>query len=209
MRSKKHRRSVLKKLAICMISMSKSRHFLSLVLPDHSAVLKIMKNGRKSKKTRVIGEQTANSFKSRLNIIKGLNAVHADYVVIGGVASNFHGIVRATRDLDLLIPKDVANTKKILDVLADTQAWGMAREFDALDVTQKVFTIIGDQPRVDLLTCAGKLTYEKVAPAALKISIDKVTVRVADIDSLIKTKQTDRPQDISDITQLRRLKKMK
>ena len=49
-----------------------------------------MKNGKKNKKTRVIGKKTIDSFKSRLKIIQKLNSVCADYFVIGGVAANFH-----------------------------------------------------------------------------------------------------------------------
>ncbi|MCG8417089.1 MAG: hypothetical protein MJE77_03985 [Proteobacteria bacterium] len=34
-----------------------------------------------------------------LEVIRGLNDEDVDYVVIGGVALNLHGLVRATEDL--------------------------------------------------------------------------------------------------------------
>jgi hypothetical protein len=35
------------------------------------------------------------------------DAEHARFVLVGAVAANLHGSVRATKDVDVLIPKDV------------------------------------------------------------------------------------------------------
>ncbi|OGQ07988.1 MAG: hypothetical protein A3G32_07620 [Deltaproteobacteria bacterium RIFCSPLOWO2_12_FULL_40_28] len=168
-----------------------------------------MKNGKKNKKTRDIGNQSPDSIDALLQVLEKLNQAHVDYVIIGGIACNLHGLIRATRDIDLLIPKNISNTKKILEVLAENLFWGLAKELDAEEVSKKPFTIIGDQPRVDLLTVAGQVKFDEAYKNSLRRKIQNVDVRYVDIDTLLKTKNTNRPTDYSDSVQLKAIKKMK
>ncbi|MBF0105915.1 MAG: nucleotidyltransferase [Deltaproteobacteria bacterium] len=159
--------------------------------------------GRKNKKTPGIGEPP--------HIIAGLKALAdsgAQYLIVGGVASNLHGLVRATKDIDVLIPKDLENTKKLLRGL-ESLAWGLSREIDAERVINKPFTIIGDQPRVDLLLRAGKLTFEAAIKNAQKRVVDGVRLAYVSLDDLILSKATGRPRDDIEIQELKRLKKIK
>src|SRR5262245_19686717 len=48
-----------------------------------------------------------------VRVCRLLNHHRAKYLVAGGVAANLHGSVRATRDVDLLIPREVANTERV------------------------------------------------------------------------------------------------
>lgn len=167
-----------------------------------------MKNGKKDSPIQDIGESPIGATEQRLNVIKHLNEMHAQYVIIGGIACIFHGMLRTTKDIDLLIPKgDVANTERILEALKDSQFWGMAGELDSEKIANKPFTIIGDQPRVDLLTVAGKIKFEEAIKTAHRAKIKNVIVVYADIDTLIKTKKTSRPSDAVDILQLEEIKK--
>jgi len=165
-----------------------------------------MKNGKNNKKTRGTGKNAFYQYEALTQVLTALNKVKAQYLVIGGIACNLHGIVRATKDIDLLIPKDLKNTEKILAVLADLLLWGMAEELDAKKVIEKPFTIIGDQPRVDLMTVAGTLNFEEAKKTAIKKKVGRTTVLCADINSLLKMKNTNRPQDLADSIQLRELK---
>jgi len=163
-----------------------------------------MKNGKKDK-------EIPGSFSKEiwfLGVCKLLNQVKAKYLVLGGWACNLHGLVRATKDIDLLIPKDIQNTELVLQAL-ENLTFGIAKELDAEEVTRKPFTIIGDTPRVDLLTVAGKINYPKAARTSLKIKIDEVEIPYVDLETLLKTKQTDRLQDKADIERLKQIRKMK
>ena|ERR1043166_4940587 len=54
-----------------------------------------------------------------LALCRELNARGARYVVIGGFAVSYHGFIRATEDIDILIDVDLANqgrVKKALEV---------------------------------------------------------------------------------------------
>lgn len=161
-----------------------------------------MKHGKKNKRTPGLFSES-----QLLEVCRLLNKEKAKYLIVGGYALNLHGLIRATKDIDLLIPKgDIDNTQKVLKALHGI-GFGISRELDACEVADKPFTIIGDIPRVDLITVAGKVKYRDAAPFALKVSIDKVVVPYVDYETLIKTKQTDRLQDQADLERLAQIKK--
>ena len=54
-----------------------------------------------------------------LRVCRLLNRHRALYLLAGGVAANLHGSVRATRDVDILVPKDLDNTARVLLGLRD------------------------------------------------------------------------------------------
>ena len=76
---------------------------------------------------------------------------------------------------------------------------GLAREWLAEAIVAKPITIIGDQPRVDLMTVAWSVPYERAAADAVEFEIEGVRIPVASIDHLIASKRTGRLQDAADI----------
>jgi hypothetical protein len=146
--------------------------------------------------------------KSRLATVCGLlNAAGAKYVVVGGFAMALHGVVRATKDIDILIEPTPENAARALQALAGL-TWGISRELDPSEVVAKPITIIGDDPRVDLLTIAWSVRYADAAPKVQKVAIDGVEVPFPDLDTLIRTKQTGRFQDKADVESLERVKRL-
>ena len=146
---------------------------------------------------------------SRLSKVCGLlNAAGVRYVVVGGFALAYHGYVRATKDVDILIEPTLENARRALQALAGL-TWGISRELSPADVIAKPFTIIGDDPRVDLLTLAWSVRYADAAPKIQTVDIDGVEVPFPDIDTLIRTKQTDRTRDKADAEELERIKELK
>ena len=122
------------------------------------------------------------------------------------MAANLHGSVRATKDVDLLIPRDVANAQRVLDALGKLPI-GISRELDAEQVASRPFTIVGDMPRVDLLTVACTVTFEQAWPNRVVRRIDGVRVPYLGRTDLIRSKQTGRPSDLADIEVLSVLKR--
>ena len=158
-----------------------------------------MKRGAKNRRTR------GSSEKWLLDVCRLLDERGAKYVVVGGIALNLHGLMRATKDIDLLIPKDVKNAEAVLEALGGL-TFGIARELDAAEVASKPFTIIGDTPRVDLLTVARKVKYEEAIASARTAKVDGVKIVYAGLDVLLKTKDTDRLQDQADVERLKQIK---
>jgi len=67
-------------------------------------------------------------------------------------------------------------------------------------------TIIGDTPRVDVLTLAFSVRYADAKPGQHTTRIEGVRVPFVDFDTLIRSKQTGRPQDVADIAALERVR---
>ena len=136
-----------------------------------------------------------------------LNAAGVRYVVVGGFALAFHGVIRATKDVDILIEPTVENARRAIDALGGL-TFGIARDLDPSEVVAKPLTIIGDDPRVDLLTLAWSVRYADAAPHIRRVQIEGVEIPFADLDTLIRSKQTGRLQDRADIEALERIKQI-
>lgn len=134
-----------------------------------------------------------------------LNAAGVKYVVVGGWAMALHGVVRATKDIDILIEPTLDNAERALKAL-EGLTWGISRETDPSEVVANPITIIGDDPRVDLLTLAWSVRYADAAPKAERVQIDGVEIPFPDLDTLIRTKQTGRFQDKADVESLEQVK---
>ena len=135
-----------------------------------------------------------------------LNEHGALYIVVGATALQLWGSARATRDIDILIPCDVENARRILAALGEL-GFGFAKEWLAEEIVSKHVTIIGDMPRVDILTIAWSVRYEAAAREAEVFEVEGVRVPTVSIDHLIASKRTGRLQDAADIEVLLEIKR--
>lgn len=149
----------------------------------------------------------ASSSSRLVTVCRLLNEAGVRYVVVGGFALALHGAVRATKDVDVLIEPTIDNARRALEALGQLR-FGIARELSPSEVIAKPLTIIGDDPRVDLLTLAWSVRYADAAPRVRKVEIEGVEIPYADIDTLIRTKQTGRLQDRADVETLEQLKRL-
>jgi hypothetical protein len=143
-----------------------------------------------------------------LTVCRLLNAAGVRYVIVGGFALALHGAIRATKDVDVLIEPTLDNARRALEALRGL-TFGVAKELDPADVIARPITIIGDDPRVDLLTIAWSVRYADAAPSMVTMRIEEVEVPVADLDTLIRSKQTGRLQDRADAETLEELKRLR
>ena len=148
------------------------------------------------------------SYSRLATVCRLLNEAEVAYVVVGGFALAYHGVVRATKDVDILIEPTVDNARRALQAL-EGLSWGVSRELDPADVAANPITVIGDDPRVDLLTLAWSVRYADAAPTAERVQIEGVQVPFVDIETLIRSKQTDRFQDRADVENLERVKRLR
>ncbi|MFB3855077.1 MAG: nucleotidyltransferase domain-containing protein [Vicinamibacterales bacterium] len=137
-----------------------------------------------------------------LRVCRLLNKHRARYLLAGGVAANLHGSVRATKDVDILVPHDEANMARVLAALTELP-YGIACELDAAEVARNPITIVGDDPRVDVLTVAWTVTFEQAWNRRLVRRILGTRVPYLGLDDLIASKQTGRASDRADVEQLR------
>jgi nucleotidyltransferase AbiEii toxin of type IV toxin-antitoxin system len=132
-----------------------------------------------------------------IRICRALNEAQALYVVIGGFAVIAHGAGRFTKDIDLLVedsPENVSRVKRGLSVLADNAV----AEVNDTDIRDYVVVRVADEVMVDLMGRACGLAYADVARDMEWLELSGVRVPVASPATLIRTKDTPRPQDAVD-----------
>jgi len=150
-----------------------------------------------------------NPHETRLaEVCEALNRHGARYVVIGASAMQLWGYARATRDVDILIETSLENGERVLAGLSEI-GFGLAREWLAHEIIAKPVTIIGDSPRVDVLTLAWSVRYPEAAKDATTFVVEGVEVPAASIEHLIASKRTGRLQDAADIEALEEVRRLR
>lgn len=132
-----------------------------------------------------------------VRICRALNESGAHYLLIGGFAVIAHGAGRFTKDIDLLVddaPDNVVRLKRALSVLADNAVAEIAND----DIQRHVVVRVADEVVVDLMGRACGISYAEAARDAETLEREGVSIRVASPATLIRTKDTHRPQDALD-----------
>ena len=132
-----------------------------------------------------------------IRLCQALNANEALYIVIGGMAVNRLGFLRATDDIDLLLeasPENQARVRMALEILPDKAV----REMTAEDLTENLVVRIADEIVVDLMLSAGGLTYDDAREGIEQQAIQGVTIPFASAKLLLRMKQTYREKDLMD-----------
>jgi hypothetical protein len=144
-----------------------------------------------------------------LRVLRAFDEEGLEYVLIGAAAMGFHGLVRATEDLDLLIratPENVERLKRAFRATYDNDA-----NIDQITAGD----LLGEYPAVryyppsgdlyfDVMTCLGEVAAFDTVASETK-SVDGIPVRVATPAALYRLKKdTVRPLDRQDAEALRR-----
>lgn len=138
-------------------------------------------------------------------VCHALNRERARYLLVGARAMQLWGTTRATRDIDILIEPTASNARRVLRALRGL-GFGLAREWLAEEVARRFVTIIGDSPRVDILTLAVSVRYSRAVKTAQVFEVEGVRIPTASIEDLIASKRTGRLQDAADIEVLEEIR---
>lgn len=141
-----------------------------------------------------------------MRVLAALEAAGVDYMVIGGVALNFHGIARATEGLDVVIAEDAGNIARLRAALQSVYDDPSIEEISAADLCGEYPAIRyvppDDGPPMDILTRLG----ERFRFADLKgerYDVDGQMVSVATPATSYRMKRdTVRPLDRVDAARL-------
>lgn len=135
------------------------------------------------------------------DLLAVLGRHRVEFVVIGGFALAFHGVVRATKDVDIVPEPSVENLARLWEALAELEArpgelagggnWILDTRLGRIDVMQWV---------------KGIDSYADLRAAAAEQDVPEIGFRliVAGFDDLVTMKEeAGRDQDLIDITALR------
>lgn len=131
-----------------------------------------------------------------VTVCKKLNDNNVQYVLIGGFAINYYGFPRATVDIDLLVSpskENISQIKQALSFLPDNAV----REIDLEDVEKYEVVRVVDEITIDLLKSACGITYKDAGIEYFEFK--GVKIPLADLPTMIKTKQGIRPRDKEDL----------
>lgn len=132
-----------------------------------------------------------------VRLCSALNDQGALYLVVGGMAMNKQGLLRATEDIDLLLEKSRDNQVKVLralEVLPDRAVL----EVDENDLDNYTVVRVADEIVVDLMLSACGVTYEQAKGEIEQAIVGGVTIPFASAKLLLRMKQTYREKDIPD-----------
>jgi len=146
-------------------------------------------------------------FERFLDLLKALTREGVDYVLVGGVALNLHGIVRATEDVDLFIRPSEDNVERLKRALRSVWNDPEIAQISASDLTGDYPTIRYGPPDdpivIDLLAALGSaFTFDDLE--AQTVMVEGVPVRLATPATLYRMKRdTARLIDRADAAALR------
>ncbi len=155
------------------------------------------------------------------DLLKKLYETEVNYLIVGGLAVNLHGIPRVTQDIDLIILMTKENIKKVLAILSKlnyiprlpinaegllnpniVRKWISERNLKALSFYQKVENYKG----VDILL-VHPLDFEKAFKNRITKEFQNTEIYLVNIDDLITMKaMSGRNQDLSDIEMLKKIR---
>jgi len=138
-------------------------------------------------------------------LLSALNAHDVKYLVVGGYAIGIHAEPRATKDLDIFIKADRANSEAVFRALA---AYGAPLAgYSPADFNDGGSWFQMGQPphRIDILQHIDDVNFDEAWPNRVETIIDgEVPAHVISRNDLIRNKlKCGRPRDLLDVEELR------
>lgn len=143
-------------------------------------------------------------------VVAALNAAEVEYVIVGGLAVGAHGVVRATRDVDIVAAPDTRNMDRLAECL---QSLGGEHPIDgaltgaalAQPASFKVQTRHGDVQllnRMDGIPSFAELRRDRIRVEVARDAIAPVC-SLAHLRAMKRA--ADRPRDRVDLAELAEL----
>ena len=151
-------------------------------------------------------------------IFRQLNESGVDYLVVGGLAVNFHGIPRMTYDIDLMILVESSNILKTVNTIT---GWGYKpkisvnpreladqkkREGWVKEKGMKAFNFYSETLPIGEIDIVidSPIPYRDLKSRAIEIQIQEIAIPTVSLRDLISLKMTaGRKQDLSDVEYLK------
>jgi hypothetical protein len=141
-----------------------------------------------------------------LMLLQRFQAEGVQYILVGGQAVRLNGFVRATEDIDILLPSSLENGRRVIRALSFLPSSGdLQEEWFEVPVDAPENIRVADDLLIDLLFAANGQTFESLQPHVRTLQVDGVDIRTLDIEGLLKTKTDYRDKDRIDRDALTRL----
>jgi hypothetical protein len=144
-------------------------------------------------------------------LLAALAEANVRFMLVGGLAVGFHGYVRLTEDVDILIDASESNVHALLDCLAGFGE-GFARELSLADFGDEEGAIRVQEEtencQIDIFTRMSGLRFDDLLADAGTTEVRGHQVRYASKAALIKLKGSSvREKDRMDVSALQQLER--
>ena len=113
-----------------------------------------------------------------LRVLRAFEAAGLEYVLIGATAMGFHGVIRATEDVDLFVRATPDNIDRLRGALrAAYEGDPQIDEITAAD-------LLGDYPAVRYYPPSGDLYFDVMTRLGEAASFDTVDAEVKEVDGI-------------------------
>lgn len=138
-------------------------------------------------------------------LLLAFNAHKVEYLVVGAYAVGGYAEPRATKDLDLFIRSEIANSEAIYRALADFGApLAGVTPADFRDDPKSVFQLGMAPARVDILQQIDGVTFDEAWKNRVEAKVDGIPANVISSELLIQNKlASGRLQDLADVQAIR------
>jgi hypothetical protein len=126
-----------------------------------------------------------------------------EFAVVGGVAVNVHGYVRATYDLDVFIRPTESNAAAAFRALQSIGAPVDGLEANDLLDDERHFRFGSDLDHIDILTSIGAMSFDEVWLDRVQVKAAGLSIPFISKMRLMENKrQTGRLRDLADVEEL-------
>jgi hypothetical protein len=140
---------------------------------------------------------------AQLGLFAALLTAGVEFAVVGGVAVNVHGYVRATYDLDVFIRPTESNADATFRALKSIGAPIDGLEANDLLDDERHFRFGSDLDHVDILASIGEMSFDDVWMDRVEVEAGGMKVPFISKARLMENKrQTGRLRDLADVEEL-------
>ncbi|MDP3919346.1 MAG: nucleotidyl transferase AbiEii/AbiGii toxin family protein [Candidatus Omnitrophota bacterium] len=141
------------------------------------------------------------------DILRAFSDEKVRFLIVGAYALAAHGYPRATMDIDIWVMSSPQNADAVLRALRRFGAPLNNLTKEDLQTDGTVFQIGVAPRRIDIITEASGLQFEKTFERSLSMNIEGIEVHIPSIDDLICNKRASgRTRDLADAEALESLK---
>ena len=137
-------------------------------------------------------------------LLHAFNANGVEYLIVGGYAVGIYAEPRATKDLDLFIRPESANSERVYRALA---AYGVPMAgLAAADFTESgaIFQIGVAPARIDVLPHIDGVSFDEAWEQRVEVTLDGVAAHVISSGQLMQNKlSSGRTRDLADVEAIR------
>jgi hypothetical protein len=139
----------------------------------------------------------------QISLLAAFAAAKVEYAVVGGVAVNAHGYVRATHDLDLFIRPTEENARAAFAALTALGVPLEGLEPGDLLNDEENLRFGPEEDHIDILASIGAMGFEHVWRNRVETVVDGLAVPFISTADLIENKrQVGRLRDLADAEEL-------